>query len=178
MNWKIKFRLFQISTYGIVFAAIALIAIITGKYIETTGLFISFVAMRYSFSKTYHSKSFWKCIIISIIIFAISILFVPNKNMSLFSCVILGLIIDFVAYKYKDYDDLYELYNRPFNVDTCTQAELISRCDEFHLSEEKKELAIEFFIKKTKQSVLADRLCITEESVHKSKLRLRKKLNK
>ena len=178
MNWRVKFRLFQAATYGIVFATIALMAVITGKYIETIGLFVSFVALRYAFEKTWHSKSFWRCIFISCVVFAVSIFFVPNKGVSILACIAFGLCIDYVAYKYKDYEDIrLELY-KPFNVDTCTRAELLTRCREVGLSEENTELAVEFFITKTKQRIIADRLCVTEESVHKRKLRLRKKLNK
>ena len=178
MSWRVKFRLFQVATYGIVFAAIALMAVITGKYIETIGLFVSFVALRNEFGKTWHSKSFWRCIFISCIVFVFSIGFLPNKGVILLACIAFGLCIDYVAYKYKDYEDIrLELY-KPFNVDTCTRAELLTRCREVGLSEENTELAIEFFITKTKQSIIAERLCITEEAVHKRKLRFRKKLNK
>lgn len=178
MSWRVKFRLFQLSTYGIVFATIALMAVITGKYIETIGLFVSFVALRNDFGKTWHSKRFWRCIYISCIVFVFSIGFVPNKGVSILACIAFGLCIDYVAYKYKDYEDIrLELY-KPFNVDTCTRAELLTRCREIGLSEENTELAVEFFIAKTKQRIIADRLCVTEEAVHKRKLRLRKKLNK
>lgn len=178
MSWRVKFRLFQLSTYGIVFATIALMAVITGKYIETIGLFASFVALRYAFEKTWHSKSFWWCIFISCIVFVFSISFVPNKGVSILACIAFGLCIDYVAYKYKDYEDIrLELY-KPFNVDTCTRAELLTRCREIGLSEENTELAIEFFIKKTKQSEIANLLCIEEHAVSTRKLRLKKKLNK
>lgn len=178
MNWRVKFRLFQISTYGIVFADIALLAVFTGKYIETVALFASFVSLRYAFDKTYHSQSFWWCIFISCAIFTVAILFVPNKGVSILSCVIFGLIIDYLAYKYGDYEHLLRHYNKPFNVDTCTKLELITRCEELHFSEENTNLAIEFFIKKTRQGEIAEMLCIEEESVHKRKQRMRKKLNK
>ena len=178
MSWRVKFRLFQLLTYGIVFATIALMAVITGKYIETIGLFVSFVALRYAFDKTWHSKSFWRCIFISCVVFAVSIFFVPNKGVSILACIAFGLCIDYVAYKYKYYEDIsLELY-KPFNVDTCTRAELLTRCREIGLSEENTELAVEFFIKKTKQSEIADRLFINEKSVQIKKSRLRKKLNK
>jgi hypothetical protein len=153
-------------------------AVITGKYIETIGLFVSFVSLRYAFEKTWHSKSFWRCILISCIVFVFSIGFVPNKGVSILACIAFGLCIDYVAYKYKDYEDIrLELY-KPFNVDTCTRAELLTRCREVGLSEENTELSVEFFITKTKQRIIADRLCVTEDAVHKRKLRLRKKLNK
>lgn len=179
---KVQFRLFQISTYALVFSAIILMAFLTGKYIETLALFVSFVSLRYAFSKTYHSNSFWACIAISIIIFVIAILFMPNKNTSLLACIAFGLIIDFLAYKYKDYEDkkaeLSELKKpKPFSVDTCTEDELVERCKALRFSEENTNLAIEFFIKKTKQSLLAERLCIDEKYVKLKKHRLKQKLN-
>lgn len=183
LSLRVKFRLFQISTYALVFLAIALMAFLTNKYIETVALFISFVLLRNTFGKTYHSNSFWLCILISIIVFVIAILFIPNKNISLLTCILFGLIIDFIAYKYKDYKDkkieLLE-YSKPklFSVDTCTESELLERCKEIHLSEENTNLAIEFFIKKTKQSIIADRLCIDEQSVKNRKSRLKEKLNR
>lgn len=178
MNWKVKFRLFQISTYGIVFATIALMALITGKYIETIGLFVSFVALRYAFEKTWHSKNFYMCILISCIVFVTGISFVPNKGVSLLSCVAFGLLIDFLAYKYKDYEDIRCQLYKPFNVDFCSEQELIHRCHEIGLSEENTKLAIEFFIKKTKQREIAKLLCVEEHAVSTRKLRLKKKLNK
>ena len=178
MHWRVKFRLFQISTYSIVFAVIALMAVLTGKYIETTALFLSFVFLRNSFGKTWHSQSFWNCIFISCAIFILTILFVPNKNISILSCVIFGLAIDYVAYKYKDYEDVQKELHKPFNVDTCTLTELLTRCREIGLSEENTNLAVEFFIKKTKQREIADRLFIEEKSVQMRKQRLKEKLNK
>ena len=178
MNWRVKFRLFKVATYGIVFATIAIMAVITGKFIETIGLFVSFICLRYSFEKTWHSKSFWKCIQISCIVFVIAILFVPNKEISIIACILFGLMIDYIAYKYKDYDDMRLIIYKPFNVDTCTEAELLTRCQEIGLSEENTKLAFEFFIKKTKQSVIAETLCIEEHSIATRKARLKKKLNK
>lgn len=183
MKLEVQFRLFQISTYSLVFSAIILMALLTGKYIETTFLFIAFVTLRYAFPKTYHANSFWACIAISIIIFVVAIMFVPNKNISILACIIFGLTIDFLAYKYKDYDDkraeLMQLKKpKPFSVDTCTENELIERCRALHLSEENTNLAIEFFIKKTKQSIIAEQLCVDEASIRMRKQRLKQKLNK
>ena len=180
---KVQFRLFQISTYALVFSAIILMAFLTGKYIETLALFVSFVSLRYAFSKTYHSNSFWACIAISIIIFVIAILFMPSRHISILGCGIFGFGIDFIAYKYKDYEDkkaeLTELKKpKPFSVDTCTENELIERCKELRFSEENTNLAIEFFIKKTKQSLIAERLCVDEASIRIRKQRFKQKLNK
>lgn len=178
MHWRVKFRLFQISTYSIVFAVMLLMAILTGKFIETIAMFLTFVWLRNSFGKTWHSQSFWNCIFISCAIFFVTILFVPNKNISLLSSVVFGLAIDYTAFVYKDYEDVKKQLNKPFSVDSCTFTELLTRCREIGLSEENTELAVEFFIKKTKQKEIADRLFIEEKSVQMRKQRLKEKLNK
>lgn len=178
MSWRVKFRLFQFWTHAIVFITIALMVVVTGKFIETAGFFASFVALRYAFDKTWHSKSFWWCIFISCVVFVLAILIVPQKGVSILSCIVFGLVVDFVAYKYKDYEDVRAELFKPFSVDTCTEAELLTRCRKLCLSEENTNLAVEFFIKKTKQSVIADKLCINEKSVQIRKKRLKQKLNK
>ena len=93
-----------------------------------------------------------------------------------------GLMIDYLAYKHKDYEDkrleLTELKKpKPFSVDTCTEDELLERCKTLRFSEENTNLAIEFFIKKTKQSLIAERLCTDEKYVKLKKHRLKQKLN-
>lgn len=67
---------------------------------------------------------------------------------------------------------------KEFSVDACTEEELVERCKELRLSEENTRLAVEFFIKKTKQSKIADELRVEEHAVSTRKLRLKHKLNK
>ena len=103
-------------------------------------------------------------------------------SISMLSGVIVGMMDCYILYKVRDYFDirneLREITKpKPFNVDTCTEAELLERCRELRFSQENTDLAIEFFIKKTKQSVLADKLCIDEMSIARRKLRLKHKLN-
>lgn len=87
---------------------------------------------------------------------------------------------EFIEPKYNQLVEWYKEYKTPktFNTETCTLDELVSRCNELHFSEENTNLAVEFFIKKTKQSLIADMLCIQETSVAIKKIRLKEKLNK
>lgn len=178
MNVMLKFKLFQTATYCIVFSAIAIMSLVTGKYIETVALFAGFVWLRYEFDKTYHCSSFWGCICITIIIFVVAISFVPKVNLSLLFSVVFALLIDYLAYKYKDYQDLKEIYNKPFNVDTCTEIELLTRCRELGFSQENTQLAIELFINKLSRKAISEKYFIEIESVKKKKHRMKQKLNK
>lgn len=64
-----------------------------------------------------------------------------------------------------------------FNVETCSKEELIIRCKQLKFSSSQTELAIAFFIDKTKQSILADKLCIDEKAVAQQKYRFKQRLN-
>lgn len=82
----------------------------------------------------------------------------------------------------EPYTELVEFYNqtvvkKPFSTDTCTESELIDRCRELHFSDDNIQLAIEFFIRKTPQRVIAERLSIDEKSVTTRKKRMKLKLN-
>ena len=83
---------------------------------------------------------------------------------------------DFYEIHYKQLKQKLE-QQKTFNVDTCTETELRTRCHELRLSEANEELAVAFFIKKTKHSVIADELCINEKSVTMRKRRMREQLN-
>lgn len=78
--------------------------------------------------------------------------------------------------EYKEIITMLETDNS-FDVDLCTKEELINRCAELNFSKENTELAIKFFIEKTKQSLIADELCIDEKSVQRRKIRMKHKLN-
>lgn len=78
--------------------------------------------------------------------------------------------------EYKEIITMLETDNS-FDVDLCTKEELINRCAELNFSKENTELAVKFFIEKTKQSEIADELCIDEKSVQERKRRLKQKLN-
>ena len=127
------------------------------------------------------------CRLITSVVFLFGVSFILPLVLSLFSAVSICYFISWVGFtkKQADYFELkyYRLKEqleckKDFNTDTCTEEELIERCKELRLSNENILLAIEFFIKKTKQSELADRLCIEEKSIQQNKRRLKQKLNK
>ena len=85
---------------------------------------------------------------------------------------------ELIAEPYSELVEFYHEYkNKPFDVESCTEEELIERCRTKHFSEENIKLAIEFFINKTKHSTIANKLKIDEKSVTRRKMRMRDKLN-
>lgn len=156
---------------------------LVGKPIEFALIFLPYFATKGLYERQYHSASLKHCLLLSIGIFAFAVLIAVPKEYSICYSLFVGLIISFVSckvgevqVKLKDYAELTA--PKPFNVDTCTETELLERCKELRLSQDNTDLAVEFFIRKTKQSVIADRLCIDEYSVKVRKRRLKEKLNR
>lgn len=119
--------------------------------------------------------------------FFFGVCFVLPKGLSILSAIPINYLIGWIGFTKKQADIYETKYYRlkekleskkEFNTETCTEKQLIERCRELHFSEENTNLAIEFFIKKTKQSKIADDLCINEKSVQTRKQRLKEKLNK
>lgn len=124
----------------------------------------------------------WVCVALSILMCWIMIVVTLPISVSILSGVVVALIDCYLLYKIRDYFDIRNEIAEinkpnPFNVNTCTEAELLERCRKLRLSKENTELAVDFFIHKTKQSVIADRLCVDEKSVTMRKQRLKQKLN-
>lgn len=162
-------------------------AILFNKWIEGSTFFICHWLIREQFPEQYHCTSHAMCRLITSIVFFFGVSFILPLSWSLLSAIPICYFISWIGFTKRQADVYERKYNRlkeklesnkVFSTDTCTETELIARCEELHLSEENINLAIEFFIKKTKQSIIADRLCIEEKSVQMRKQRLKEKLNK
>lgn len=149
--------------------------------------FICHWLIRPQYPKQYHHIVPSMCRLITGIVFFFGVCFVLPFEYSLFSAILINYLIAWVGFTKKQADTYEIKYNRlkeklekdkEFSTENCTEKQLRVRCQELHFSEENTNLAIEFFIKKTKQSKIADELCICEKSVQTRKQRLKEKLNK
>lgn len=167
-----------------------------GKPIEFLLIFFPYFLTKGLYSRQFHSRSLKECFSLSIVVFALALMACVPSGASIMFSVVLGLAIAFASYKIgviqfklKDYEYIEPRYNqlvefykdatapKPFNTDTCTMEELLARCKELRFTKENTDLAVEFFINRTKHSVIADKMCIDEKSVTRRKMRLREKLN-
>ena len=99
------FYLFKYSLYSIIYLGIAVAGVLNQKYIETAFLFIAFVALRYCFPKTFHSKSVYRCVFWSIVIFWVAIPQTLPIAVSIFSSIVSGFLMTWVLYLIQDYLD-------------------------------------------------------------------------
>ena len=172
-------------------------SLLVRKHIEFAFIFLPYFLTKGLYSNQWHSDSLKECYLLSLGLFAFDVCFVLPKSFSIAFSLFIGLLMAYISckagvikFKLKDYAYIEPRYNKlvdwynethkpkPFNTDTCSLEELLNRCKHLRLSKENTELAVEFFINKTKQSEIADKLCIEEVSVAIKKFRLKQKLNK
>ena len=188
-------KAYRFGGFAIILGLLVGFSWLISKPIEFIFIFLPYFLTKSFYTRQYHSRSLRECFILSLGIFSLAVIAcVPHETSISFS-VLLGLVIAFISYKagviqfkLKDYEYIEPRYNelvafyenatksKPFDVNTCTEEELRKRCAELHFSYDNTELAVEFFIRKTKQSIIADRLCIDEKSVTTRKKRLKAKL--
>lgn len=195
-QYAIISKIYRFGGFAIITGLLASISVLVGKPFEFLFIFLPYFISKNFYEKQYHAKSLKQCFAMSLMIFAAAIIFVLPTKISMTFSVMIGSGIAYISYKagtiqdkLRDYDYIEPRYNqlvefykaattqKQFDVDTCTEDELRQRCESLRLSNENTELAVEFFIKKTKQSIIADRLCIDEKSVTIRKMRLKQKLN-
>lgn len=173
----IEFYFVRTFLYFLIFSTIFTHAYLVGKVGEGITMLIAYSLLRWCFPTTWHHKKTLNCAVYSIMIFTtLNNLALPFA-VSILSSVVLALALTYGLYKLQVLLDNQTVI-RYFCTDDCTEEELLARCKEIHLSEENTKLALEFFVKKTKQSKIADDLCINEKSVQIRKKRLKEKLNK
>lgn len=194
-QYAIISRTYRFGGFAIILGLLTGFSWLVGKPIEFLLIFLPYFLTKGIYARQFHSRSLRECFILSLGIFSLAVIAcVPHETSISFS-VVLGLAIAFISYKVgviqfklKDYEYIEPRYNelvafyenatksKPFDVNTCTEEELRKRCEELRFSYDNTDLAVEFFIKKTKQSVIADKLCIDEKSVTTRKKRLKAKL--
>lgn len=166
--------------------AIFVPSLILNKWVEGVVFFICHWLIREQFPKQYHRSTHAMCRVVTSSVFFFGVSFILPLSVSLFSAIPICYFASWVGFTKKQADDFEVKYLRlkellekkkEFSTDTCTEKELVERCKELRLSEENISLAIEFFIKKTKQSDLAEKYCVEEHAISTRKLRLKKKLN-
>ena len=188
-------KVYRFGGFAIILGLLMGFAWLIGKPIEFVLIFLPYFCAKGLYERQFHSRSLRECFALSLIVFALALMACVPSGESIMFSVVLGLAIAFISYKVgviqfklKDYEYIEPRYNelvafyenatksKPFDVNACTEEELRKRCAELHFSYDNTELAVEFFIRKTKQSIIADRLCIDEKSVTTRKKRLKAKL--
>ena len=169
--------------YLLAISSILICSWLFNRWLEGVAFCIAHTTLRYKFRYVYHNDNYcllitnfiiWLCISQSRVL-SVSLL---STLLEAFSVCWIGCIIQHKIIISKEVSVLRkELAPKPFNTDTCSKEELLIRCKQLRLSTSTTDLAVAFFIDKTKHSIIAENLCIEEKSVIMKKMRLKQKLN-
>ena len=179
-NLRIRFFLYKSGLYSLIFLPIIGFAFLIGKHIESIFVFVAYLFIRYKFPKTYHDENAYVCVAWSIVAFLLSFAVVLPIKYSILSPLTVAFILCFVLYKIADYRELKKKAT-VFNLSSCSESELKSRCRGRNVSERDTRIAVLYFIEKQTPKQIWQYLCDNKEfiewdSVYKLLNRLRKRL--
>ena len=105
---KLGFEIFRICVVSIQFPINMIITYFYGTYFEIIICMLSFISLRYTFPKTYHSNKLSKCMTTTAIMFwlANAYMIIIGVNVSILINVLIGLLLGYLAYIIQDYIDL------------------------------------------------------------------------
>ena len=186
---SIGFIVYSIFIHIVIVSATLFLAWLIDKLLIAPPFIVALYSIRIEIQKKYevfHLASVTLCMILSVFVGWIGLQLSLPINISLISNIIVGVVFAVISWKIQEVIDMKAEYaklketleqEKVFNTDKCTLEELVARCKELRFSEENTQLAIELFIKKTKQSKLADDLCVDEHAIAKRKYRMKRELN-
>ena len=183
----IRFRLFQLMINTVILIAVFSFALLLDRLFECVIILLSYFSLRYKFDKTFHCANMWVCVALSILMCWVMIAVTLPVSVSILSSVMVALIDCYALYKIRDYFDMRNTIieinkPKPFNVDTCTESELLERCKSLNYNSLKTQMAVKFFIDKEKPREVWLWLCETQDnpmdwdSVKQTKWRMKKEL--
>ena len=167
--------------------AIFIPSFLLNKWVEGIFFFICHWLIRYQFPKQYHHVVPSMGRLITSIVFFFGVSFIFPFGLSLLSAIPITYFISWVGFTKKQADYYETKYLRlkeeleskeTFCVDDCTEEQLRKRCKELNFTPENTEIAIDLFVKKVKQSEMADKLFVNEKTIQQFKWRMKKKLTK
>lgn len=188
MNIKTKIKL-KIILINILFelfvnSIIILVAYLFDRIIETLFFYIAWRVFRYVVPKIFHVKtskpimSVMGCGICSCATFVISMRFMLPINISLFSSVCIGIVINFILYKLQDYIDLKnESCKKTIDIYSMTEDELRNYAKSKHISENMIDTLILRVIHNYKWVEIQQERNFTKDGIRYHKEQLNKKLN-
>lgn len=97
---------------------ILLFGIFNNCLFEILIVYICFFTFRPTFEKQYHALTSWGCTCITITVYFIVSLIIPNKSITLLLTIIFTYFINYASYLYKDHLDNMDLNNIKNNCKT------------------------------------------------------------
>ena len=141
---KIKLKIFIIDLLFelIINSIIISVAILSGKLLETLCFYLPWRVFRYSVPKIFHVRlkgafmSIAGCLVFSSLIFILAMKLMLPIGISIFSSIIIGMLINYALYKVQDYIDMKnKLAKHTKDIYSMTEDELRQYAHSKHISE-------------------------------------------
>jgi hypothetical protein len=186
---SLGFKVYSVIVHSVTVLFILIGAWFIDKLLLAPPLIIALYSARIKIQTKYdvfHLSSVTLCMILSIAVCCFGLYLSLPIGISLISNIIVEVLFAILSWKIQEIIDMKAEYetlkekleaNKVFNTETCTREELIARCNELKFSKENIEFAIRLFIDKTKQSKIAEELCVEEHAIAKRKYRMKRELN-
>lgn len=152
---------------------VIVISILFHKPIELVFLFVSFVGLRYTFPKTFHSTKY-KCIFYSIMMFTGMLFIVLPITLSLISSVFVACFSCYILYVIKDYQDLKEKSAKTLK--EMTQEEFEQHCKHKNLTIQETMIADCIYRQDLKGETLYNTIGYSRRQSKRIRKTIRKKL--
>lgn len=91
-EYRVELFFYNLPFTILIFSLVFLTAYIFNKYVEAVVYLTSFFCLRYKFKTTFHYESVFYCIVTTIALFVLSIIFSPPVTISLLGSVLFGFV--------------------------------------------------------------------------------------
>lgn len=193
--FKIKNFIAMLPYHFLVMGNVAIFSFIFNKWLEAIIFLTAFFSLRYKFKTTFHAKSVLNCMIITNVMFVLSVILSPSASSYIFGGLVFAYLDAFLLWYIQSKQELKEdkefaeklvvelnkklkEYENPYN-------ELITKCRKASLSQRDTEIAIKYYYEKQTPKEIWLWLCnnkmyepIEWDSVHQLLWRIGRKLNK
>ena len=190
-------KLYRIGGFVLVVAALTAFSIVINKQIQFITMFMSYFMTKGRYKFQWHSKSMKQCFRVSIVVFVLALMILPDGGYSIVLSGVIGSIMSYISYivgyyvgvekEYKALRVEFEALNNKiedmhkFKVNGSTVEELQARCRMLGFKPKSIEFCLRAFTDYYgvyTDDELADYYCVELQSVRNKKYLYRQRLEK
>lgn len=194
LKFKLKSFIAMLPYHFLVMGSVAIFALIFDKWIEAALFLIAFFPLRYKHPTTFHAKSIVTCMVLTNVMFALSIVFCPYSSTYIFGALVFAYLDTFILWYVQSKENLKAQKEYAEQVAIELRAELerfknpnqeiLDKCRKAKLSKRDTEIAIKYFVEKNTPKEIWLWLCesveydsIEWDSVYRILARISHKIN-
>ena len=156
------------------FILIFLFAWFNSCIFEMIIVYVCFLYFRTRFTKQFHALTSWGCTLITIIVYYLISLWIPNKSTTLLLIIIFTYFINYISYTYRDYLDFLKI--KEFKIYRGMSKKLLTeKCEMFELTDVETKVLTMYYCDKLKRWQIGNVVGYSEDNISKIKEKVLKK---